>query len=239
LKITRDEHQRTSQEVIPSMISGNADAKQGIPSPTMVYHITHLRNLPSILAAGGLLACGTLRKAGLGYTDIAHQHIQDRRSSKLVPCGPGGVLHDYVPFYFAPRSPMLFAIHRNNVVGYDDGQEPVVHLVSAAQHIEKLGLRFVFSDGHGTMFYTDFFDSLDALDRVDWPVMRATFWADTYDDNDRKRRRQAEFLVHQIMPWSGVLSIGVMSATVRTQVQAMLAGATHRPAVIIRRDWYY
>jgi hypothetical protein len=40
---------------------------------------------------------------------------------------------------------------------------------------------------------------LDAL--VDWELMRATYWADTDDDPDRKERRTAECLVHRAVPW--------------------------------------
>lgn len=43
---------------------------------------------------------------------IAHNTIQDRRAQTYVPCLPGGNPHDYVPFYFAPCSPMLYAAHK-------------------------------------------------------------------------------------------------------------------------------
>jgi len=79
-----------------------------IPQPTLIFHITHVNNLPLILAAGGLRTCQDLRNANVGYTDVAYQTPQDRRASVNVPCGPGGTLHHYVPFYFAPRSPMLY-----------------------------------------------------------------------------------------------------------------------------------
>ena len=75
------------------------------PLPTPIYHITHIENLGSILRAGGLRAVGRLREQGAGYQSIAYPHIQDRRGGVRVPCGVGGSLHDYVPFYFAPRSP--------------------------------------------------------------------------------------------------------------------------------------
>ncbi|MBZ8182847.1 DUF4433 domain-containing protein [Oscillatoria salina IIICB1] len=83
--------------------------------PTPIYHITHVNNLSSILNSSGLIAFNQLKQQRANYTDIAHQTIQDRRARKQVPCGAGGVLHDYVPFYFAPRSPMLYTINRGNV----------------------------------------------------------------------------------------------------------------------------
>lgn len=74
------------------------------------------------MAIEGLLSYTALRRQRIGYTNIAHQNIQDRRAYRQVPFDPGGVLHDYVPFYFAPRSPMLYTISRGNVVGYEQGQ---------------------------------------------------------------------------------------------------------------------
>ena len=76
-------------------------------------------------------------------------------------------MHDYVPFYFAPRSPMLYAIHMGNVDGCTAGQADIVYLVASAQRIEENGFSFVFTDGHGTMALSDFFDDLSSLNEVD------------------------------------------------------------------------
>ncbi len=51
---------------------------------------------------------------GIDYQNIAHQGAQGARSIKSVPYPPGGQVHDYVPFYLAPRSPMLLATNENN-----------------------------------------------------------------------------------------------------------------------------
>ncbi|UTW68357.1 DUF4433 domain-containing protein [Anaerobacillus sp. HL2] len=44
---------------------------------------------------------------------------------------------------------------------------------------------------------------------MDWDVMESKYWFDTDDDPDRKRRRQAEFLVLRHFPLELVLGIGV------------------------------
>ncbi len=167
-----------------------------IPRPTYVYHITHLKNLPLILAAGGLRTCRTLRSEQASYTDIAYQTLQDRRAHTQVPCGAGGTLHDYVPFYFAPRSPMLFKISKQSEPQHQEGQTPIIHLVSTIEQVQQAGGRFAFTDGHGIMELTNFYDDLTKLDCVDWQIMNTQYWRDTIEDNDRKRRRQAEFLVY-------------------------------------------
>jgi len=171
--------------------------------PVLIYHITHINNLPSILESGGLMANSRLRQDKIEYLNIAHRHIQDRRGMTHVPCSAGGTLHDYVPFYFAPRSPMLYAIHKNNVDQYSDGQTTILHLVSSAEAVEAAGLSFVFTNRHSVLYDTKFCDEFKNLyldNGIDWEIMEAKYWADTQEDRDRKSRRQAEFLVHQFFP---------------------------------------
>ncbi|MBD3884903.1 DUF4433 domain-containing protein [Phormidium tenue FACHB-886] len=62
-----------------------------------------------------------------------------------------GTLTDYVPFYFAPCSPMLYAIHQGNVPTHSDGQEGVIYLGSTVETVQQANLSFVFTDGHGIM----------------------------------------------------------------------------------------
>ena len=211
------------------------------PNLAYIYHITHINNLESIIKSGGLLSYSGMQIANMRYTNIAHQNIQDRRATTSVPCGSGGKLHDYVPFYFAPRSPMLYAINRGNVEGYQ-GQDLVVHLVSKAQSVQAAKLLFVFTDGHATMKITSFFDNLTQLDKIDWNIMAEKYWRDTNEDMDRKRRRQAEFLIRDFLPWQLVTEIGVIEVENKIKVERTLQSSqnvTHKPIVKICREWYY
>lgn len=206
---------------------------------TRIYHITHLRNLRGILARGGLCCDAVAHAEGLCEVSIAHAHIKERRRRRLVPAGPQGALADYVPFYFATRSPMLYTISRGNVAGYEDGQARVLYLVSSVERVLRERVPFVFSDGHADMelsaFYTDHAD----LRRVDWKIMRATYWHDTNEDPDRKRRRQAEFLVYQFAPWHLIEGIAVFDGTMLSGLEALLASARHRPQVRHMPRWYF
>jgi hypothetical protein len=202
-----------------------------------VGHITCVDNLAPILAADGVLAYNRLH--GRRWVSIADLGIQDRRGRKVVPCGPGGTLHDYVPLYFAARSPMLYRISRGGVEGYTGGQEAVIYLVTTAQAVAEAGCGFVFTDGHGIMELSQFFDDLAHLDRIDWQVMRAQYWRDTDEDPDRSRRRQAEFLVYERLPWRLVHEVGVKTERMRRRVEKELTGASPKPPVLVRRGWYY
>ena len=72
-----------------------------------IYHITPVEHLPIIIGEGGLRCDVVAQK--VATVNIAHKSIKARRLKKAVRVGPGGVVADYVPFYFAPRSPMLYA----------------------------------------------------------------------------------------------------------------------------------
>ena len=54
---------------------------------------------------------------------------------------------------------------------------------------------------------------------IDWELMESKYWHDTDEDNSRKRRRQAEFLIHKFCPWRLVREIGVMNNDVKIKVQ--------------------
>ena len=100
---------------------------------TPIYHITHVDNLPSIVAHDCLWSDAQRIAQQIGNVNIGHAHIKQRRLQRPVPVAAKGLLGDYVPFNFCNRSVMLFPIYRNSVAGYTDGQEPIVHLVSSIE----------------------------------------------------------------------------------------------------------
>lgn len=207
--------------------------------PTSIYHITHIDNLGSIVAAGGLVCDRKRQERQIACQGIAHQHIKGRRAARKVPIPPGGTLADYVPFYFAPRSPMLYAIHSGVVANYPAGQRPILHLVSSAE-TAAASLRCIYTDGHAEIAFSAFHADIRQLGAVvDLALMASTYWNDTPEHPDRKRRRQAEFLVHQFFPWSLVESVGVADQQMKQVIDKMLEGAEHRPPVQVRPRWYY
>lgn len=211
------------------------------PQPTPIFRIVHLDNLPVILHRGGIHAPSFFPDDGLHYRTIHNVEIQSVRQRRPLNCGPRGVVHDYVPFYFGPRSPMLLQLHTGRVAGYDEGQKPVIYLVSNAQTVQQKGLGFVFSDGHGIACFTRWFDNLAGLNELDWECIYADYWSDNVNDMDRQRKKQAEFLVHRFFDWSLVSEIGVIDDRTKSRVESVLErfpAEMHRP-VNIRQAWYY
>lgn len=208
------------------------------PKPTWVYHFTPIENLDEILKSGGIV-CNNLCETQ--QVSVAHGHIQDRRAKKQVPCGPGGNLHDYVPFYFCPRSPMMYAIQGGRVASYSKGQGELVYLVLTLESVSGAGRDFVFTDRHAVTVYAEFYTDPVHLVEFDWALMKATQWNDTLNYPDRKERKQAEFLVHEFVPWDLIKGLAVMTPGMKERVEDLLSrypASVQRP-VVVRRRWYY
>jgi ssDNA thymidine ADP-ribosyltransferase, DarT len=211
------------------------------PVPTPILRFTHMDNLDTIIRRDGLHAPNHVPEDGLTYRFCHSAEVQSARADVPINLGPGGTIHDYVPFYFGYLSPMMLNLKTGRVEGYREGQEPLIYLVSSAQAIEEAGIKFVYSDGHGLATFTGWFDDLDKLDAVDWTVVNLRYWKDDIDDMDRQRKKQAEFLVHQYCPWSLIQEIVVIDSTMQQRVDSILADfpKEQRRVVRIDRDWYY
>jgi hypothetical protein len=142
------------------------------PKPTLLYNFTHVDHLVSI--ADSLLSDTRARESGLITIEIGQPGIKDQRRYREVPCGTGGVVSDYAPFYYAPRSPMLYAIRCGRVASYTEGQGPLVYLVTTVERLVELGLGPVFTDRNAVLDITRFTPDIEDLDGlVDWPLTNA------------------------------------------------------------------
>lgn len=218
--------------------------------PTLVFHITALPNLAAIAEAGELLSKTLVAQRGTQAADIAYQNIQGRRAGRQVPIPPGGILHDYVPFYFAPRSPMLMTINNGNVPNCDYRQDDIVHIVSSAQAIAALGHPFVFTDLHAALDYARFFSELADLREIAWDLFHEApqldgycqYWMSRHHPAkyaQRREIRQAEFLVHERLPLAAITQIAVRNAAMEARVRDALAGTKWQPHIELHPGWYY
>ena len=203
-----------------------------------IYHITHVNNLPGIIEAGCLWSDKRVQQQGVN-TVIGFDHIKRRRLELDVPCHPDTKVGDYVPFYFCPRSVMLFVIKcRHGELCYQGGQRQIVHLVSTVDAaIKSTGKRlWAYSDGNAGAFYTNFFADIDQMNEIiDWQTVRARDWRDPAI----QEKKQAEFLVYGSFPWAAFHEVGVIDQPMAKQVHQAIRSAAHKPSVRVRRDWYY
>lgn len=221
-----------------------------VPNPVRLFHITAIANLPGICGAGALLSKNGGAAAGIAYQNIAYQGAQGARAGRYVPDPPGGTVHDYVPFYFAPRSPMLGAIEKGNVADCAWRQADIVHLETTVAQITAGGTPFLFYDRNATLPYSQAFTDLADLREVAWDLLTeeprldgfCKYWFDrprVARYADRMERRQAEFLVRGAVRLACFSRIGVVDDERAAQVRAILAAAGVNLPVIVMRDWYF
>jgi hypothetical protein len=129
--------------------------------------------------------------------------IKARRLVLPVHPHPGDCVGDYVPFYFCPRSIMLYVIHRANhpELAYRGGQDPIVHLEADLGAVVDWAnanqRRWAFTLSNAGAAYAQFRAQIDLLHEVNWPAVQAH----DFRSPDVKEGKQAEFLVHESFPW--------------------------------------
>jgi hypothetical protein len=212
-----------------------------VPKSPKIYHITHVRNLSSIVDDVLWSDAERVRRE-LECTVVGMGEIKRRRLEELeVDCHPGTRVGNYVPFYFCPRSIMLYLLHMGNAPGltYQGGQQPIIHLQADLYTVRKWaddeGKRWAFTNVNAGATYAQFFNDSARLDRLNWEAIAANNWRDP----DRKEGKQAEFLVEDYFPWELVELIGVINAEVARQVENVVSQAHHQRKVVVRPDWYY
>lgn len=209
------------------------------PRRGLLFHFTHLSNLKGI-ATDGLYCDTEVHLSDRLETEVANPAIKSPRRRRRVPIGPGGVVADYVPFYFAARSPMLGSITTGRVGTYQAGQDGIVYLVTSTDRVRELRLPFVFTDRNAYYPFARYSDDLTELDDlVDWELMEGRWWHNTVAEPDRMERRMAEFLVHHRVPWEAFVGIGARTDEACRQVVRVLSTVGVSTTVLPRPGWYF
>ncbi len=96
-----------------------------VPAQPKIFHIVHVDRLASILGSNGLLCDAQIIAQQAAGTTIGMNTIKQRRLTELtLDSHPGLYVGQCVPFYFCPRSIMLYVIHRadSDELAYKGGQ---------------------------------------------------------------------------------------------------------------------
>lgn len=213
-----------------------------IPSSPKIFHITHLDNLKSIASSRQLISDAKRIQSGLSCSLVGMSTIKKRRLEEIeVSCHSGTTVGEYVPFYFCPRSIMLYILHRGNHpdLNYRDGQKPIVHLQADLKSVISWAIqnrvKWSFSNCNASARYAKFFNNYNDLSQIDWDAVAST----NFQPADIKEKKQAEFLVFDVFPWTLVEKIGTINNNVATQALSSLRGIMHQPNVSVEPTWYF
>jgi len=192
-----------------------------VPPKIWIYRITHVDNLPYILKNG--IYTRESVKFDPNYKSIGDRTLIDYRKNLEACNPPGGKLSEYIPFYFGPRSPMLFQI----ATGYEDVekhlQQEIVYLISSVDQIKANNLQYFFTDGHARSETSTYFNSEDDFDKLDWDTIYSTYWKSDETDLRRKEKKQSELLIKTHVPVSCIEHIGVYNELANRKVLDLLA----------------
>ena len=210
-----------------------------ISNLTKIYHIVHLSKLPSIINDGFLYSDAEMRNRKQDGVPIGMDKIKNRRLSLALNSHPGLYVGECVPFYFCPRSIMLYLMHMSNSpdITYRGGQEPIIHLVAdfhkTVEWANDNNLRWAFTTSNAGAYYFDDYSDLSDLTKIDWQAIQTENWREV------REKKQAEFLIERSFPWELVEEVGVYSYIQQHEVQNIIGSQTNNLKISIEREWYY
>lgn len=207
--------------------------------PIKIYHIVHLDRLSSILADGCLFSDAIISQRTNNGSMIGLSNIKQRRLTKSLNSYPDLHVGECVPFYFCPRSVMLYFIHcRNPELAYQGGQEPIIHLQADFNQViewanaQSPPVRWAFTNSNAGSYYFEDFNNINDLSQIDWDAVQSRDW------KSQKEGKQAEFLLENAFPWHLIEHIGV-HPNYYNQVVNAIQGQQHQPTVTVEPTWYY
>jgi hypothetical protein len=149
-----------------------------IPKHPKIYHITHIDNLEGILRDKVLWSDAKRIELGLDCEIVGMPGIKKRRLEELeVNCHPGTKVGEYVPFYFCPRSIMLYIIYRGNHqdINFRQGQDGIIHLQAdlreTIEWANKNRIRWAFSDRNAGTYFAKCYNTIDDLNKINWAAV--------------------------------------------------------------------
>lgn len=175
----------------------------------LVWHFTTWANLEQVAAAGRLLC----DRAAKGAEPVGDANIKQGRMNRLVALPaeagypPNVTVGDHVPFYFAPRSPMLLKVLSRRAQ-YAGDHAGLVMLGTVIRSVVESGGSWCVADRNAGSPLVQFSQDLGNLGSfIDFDLMKRYRWSNTPDDPDRQTRRAAEFLVLREVPVTMVTQV--------------------------------
>lgn len=207
------------------------------PEKALIWRILHRSNLAWVFEHG--VHCGNTVVRSPQWVSIGNSELISKRAAWPVPLPPGGVLNDYVPFYFTPFSVMLRNIHTGWNGIKQVRNEDIVILVSSLHRVKQLGLPFLFTSSHAYSGLARYFDDLSHLDQIDWSLLQHRDFKRDPEDPGKFERYQAEALVHRHVPLEALLGIMCYTDAIRADIESKMRTQGVALPVHTRPNWYF
>lgn len=199
-----------------------------------LYRMTHIENIPYVLEYG--ITHANSVNANRGYMAIGDSSLITKRNQFKMPNGKN--LGNYIPFYFGVRMPMLYVIQKGFNGVTVTSPENIVYCITSVEQIIKNKLEFIYTDGHAVEAFSSFFanDTIADIEKnIDKDAIRSQYWKDDID-LDKKRRKEAEFLVGGDIPQEAILGFAVYNEAAKIK---MIDFGIQNDKVIIKPNFYF
>jgi hypothetical protein len=206
------------------------------PAVARIFRITHVNNIRWVLEHG--LHCKNGDSVDPNFVEIGNPDLILSRARRSVPVAPGGLLSDYIPFYFTPHSPMLYNIK----TGMRVARRPMRDIAIMASSLPALaaeGVPFVFTDRHANLQTVTFSTDLTDLNKIDWKILQARDFARDPNDPGKMERYQAEALIHKHLPAHAIRGIVCHGPAQRDIVQGWVDETGIDIQVLAKPEWYF
>ena len=170
-----------------------------------------------------------------GFIPIGSEEVINRRDKTIVKCYPDTVVNDYVPFYFSVRTPMLFNIITGHGVSAFP-QENILYICIKLCDLATNDFQWCYTDGNASAVFTRFYTDFQNIENnIDWRSIETTdFREDNSDgDEDRIRKKHAEFLVKGHVPSDYIKVIVVLNQTKKEEVESKMFKFNHQAKVSV------
>lgn len=208
---------------VPKRTAGSGTSSKSISvSEQRIYHVTHIRNLASILTAG------ELRADAVPEVDLSTELTRElRRTAEPVP---GRTVAEYVCFFLAPTAVLWEDLRSGagDTTRWSDAARAAastdfVFLVST---MKELGEDALIADGDAAGTYTRFASG----EAIDGMIRRL--------HSDDAGRFAGEALIDDSFEFDLVQLIGVANDRVRDQVRELLETAGFTTKVAVYPPWF-
>lgn len=150
-----------------------------------LYYITHINNLPSILAKG-IFSHERIRSENIQNTTIYLEHLVNKRGNKYTAAGKN--LWHYTNLFFQPRNPMLFSVIKSK------GKQNITVLRISNTVLRRQGI--FITDGIASNKLTRIYPRSEGLEVLQTQqVLLQSRWISWNHSDALKRRLMAECLI--------------------------------------------
>jgi len=230
-----------------------------------IFRMTYYRNIRLFLSDGAEYAKNH-RQARRCFRTSYTQIVNRRGTEFWTPDHEN--INDFVPFYFSPVTSMAYTIHKGNVPlltpeGQADGYASSGDLAFIVCNTDRIGqseLDFWFTDiACNSAFAPNFENNLSNLDsHIDWSLFDETkgkakipeigyngvHWDFRSLDEpakykNRHRKRMAEFMVKDFLPFDLVDCIVVQNHDIKSHIDTWIAESAFEIQVYVKPGCYF